>query len=59
MRPGGGALNGIVAIGGGTEHQGYATQHFHCEVHIASIYQHGTLRDVALKIKGGALVRTQ
>ena len=47
MRPGGGILGGMAAIGGATEHQGYGTPHLHAESHIACAYQLGTLADVA------------
>ena len=53
MRPGGGVLGGGVALGGGTEHQGYGTPHLHVEVHVVSIYQHGSLEEVAQKFREG------
>ncbi len=46
MRPCGGVLGGATALGGGTEHQGYGTPHMHGQVHVASIYQFGTMADV-------------
>ncbi len=46
MRPCGGILGGATALGGGTEHQGYGTPHMHGQVHVASIYQFGTMADV-------------
>ena len=46
MRPCGGVLGGATALGGGTEHQGHGTPHMHGQVHIASIYQFGTMADV-------------
>jgi len=50
MRPGGGVLGGSVAIGAGVEHQGYGTPHLHGQVHVASIYQFGTLREVRVRV---------
>ena len=46
MRPGGGILGGMSALGGATEHQGYGTPHLHAEGHIACAYQFGTLADI-------------
>ena len=46
MRPGGGVLGGMIAVGGGTEHQGYGTPHLHLQGHVASVYQYGTMADV-------------
>ena len=53
MRPGGGVLGGIPAVGGGTEHQGYGTPHLHLEIHVASIYQYSTLEEVVGKFQQG------
>ena len=55
MRPMGGVLGGIVALGGAVEHQGVGTPHFHCEAHIVCAYQYGTLEDIASKIRSGML----
>ena len=46
MRPGGGMLGGMPALGSATEHQGYGTPHLHAEGHIACAYQFGTLADI-------------
>ena len=51
MRPGGGVVGGVVALGGATEHQGYGTPHLHVEIHIACAYQYGTLHEVADLLK--------
>ena len=53
MRPGGGVLGGVVALGGGTEHQGYGTPHLHVEIHVCSIYQYGNMQDVVKQFKEG------
>ena len=52
MRPMGGVLGGITALGGAVEHQGMGTPHFHFEVHVACAYQYGTSEEIARKIKG-------
>ena len=59
MRPGGGVLGGIPAVGGGTEHQGYGTPHLHLEIHVASIYQYSTLEEVVGKFQQGVLTFQQ
>ena len=46
MRPCGGVLGGASAVGGGTEHQGCGTPHFHGEVHLVNMYQYRTLADI-------------
>jgi hypothetical protein len=51
MRPGGGILGGMPALGGGTEHQLLGAPHFHFEGHIACMYQYGTLAEVAQRIQ--------
>ena len=53
MRPMGGVLGGMNAMGGGTEHQGTGTPHFHAEGHIVCAHQYDTLEDIAQKIKSG------
>ena len=55
MRPVGGVFGGIVAFGGGVEHQGVGTTHFHFEAHIVCAYQYGTLEEIAAKIREGLL----
>ena len=50
LRPGGGVLGGISAVGGGTEHQGNGTPHLHLEAHVASAYQFDTLDVVVSKL---------
>ena len=55
MRPKGGVLGGITALGGAVEHQGVGTPHFHFEAHVVCAFQYGTLHDVAEKIKVGML----
>ena len=39
--------------------QGYGTPHAHLEVHVASIYQYGTLHDVAERLKNGSFTFQQ
>ena len=51
MRPLGGSFGGLPALGGGVEHQGVGTPHFHAEAHIVCCYQFDTLQDVAEKIR--------
>ena len=51
MRPGGGVVGGVVALGGATEHQGHGTPHLHVEIHIACAYQYCTLEEVAEMLK--------
>ena len=40
MRPGGGIFGSAIALGAGTEHQGYGTPHLHGEIHVNSIFQY-------------------
>ena len=54
MRPGGGVVGGVSAIGAGTEHQGVGVPHLHMEFHVASVYQFGTLAEVVNKLQAGA-----
>ncbi len=53
MRPGGGVLGGMPAIGGATEDQGYGTPHLHVEGHVASAYKYDTLAEIVEKLKAG------
>ena len=46
MRPWGGVFGAVPALSGGTEHQGHGTPHLHCDFHLASVYEYGTLKDV-------------
>ena len=48
-------MGGIPAIGGGVEHQGFGTPHFHFDAHVVCIYQYGTLQEIADKIKNQML----
>ena len=50
MRPTGGVLGGIAAIGGSTEYQGAGTPHYHAEGHIVCAYQYGTMKEIEEKI---------
>ena len=59
MRPGGGVLGGIPALGGATEHQGYGAPHLHVELHIASAYQYDTLQEVAASLQKGRFTFAQ
>jgi hypothetical protein len=58
MRPVGGALGGMTAFGGGTEHQGGGTPHFHGEGHVVCMHQFATLQEIGEKLKAG-LVNTE
>ena len=53
MRPMGGVLGGMCALGGATEHQGMGTPHFHAEGHVVCAYQYDTLHDIAEKLREG------
>ena len=53
MRPGGGVLGGMPAIGSGTEHQGHGTPHLHAQGHVASAYQFDTMQEIVEKLKAG------
>ena len=41
----------VVAVGGGTEHQGYGIPHLHLKLHVTSIYQYGTVRDITRSLE--------
>ena len=47
MRPVGGNLGGMMALGGATEHQGHGTPHLHAEGHIVCAYQYATMTEIA------------
>ena len=49
MRPMGGVLGGMNALGGAGENQGHGTPHLHAEGHIACAYQYGTLTEIPNK----------
>ena len=49
MRPTGGVLGGLSALGGSTEYQGLGTPHFHGEGHIVCAYQYGTMQEIESK----------
>ena len=51
----GGLLGAAQGMGTATEHQKYNTPHTHGEVHIACMYQFGTLASIAQKISKGLL----
>ena len=55
MRPLGGVLGGMATLGGGTEHQMNGAPHLHMEGHVVCVYQYGTLKEVADKIKQAAM----
>ena len=55
MIPIGGSLGGCPALGSAVEHQGHGTPHLHGDVHVACVYQFGTLQDVADRIKAELL----
>ena len=47
MRPLGGVLGGMSALGGAVEHQNHGTPHFHAEGHVVCAYQYKTLAEIA------------
>ena len=47
MLPMGGIFGGAEAVKGAVEHQRGSTPHLHALVHVASVYQHHTLSDIA------------
>ena len=51
MRPMGGVLGGMEALGGAIEHQGNGTPHLHAEGHVVCAYQFDTLADIAKKLR--------
>jgi hypothetical protein len=51
MRPTGGVLGGMTALGGATEYQGNGTPHFHAEGHIVCAYQYDTMEEIAAKFR--------
>ena len=51
MRATGGVLGACVAFGGATEYQEKTAPHFHAQVHIASVYQHNTMLEIARRIQ--------
>ena len=55
MRPLGGVLGGMATLGGGTEHQMNGAPHLHLEGHVVCVYQYGTLKEVADRIKQAAM----
>ena len=59
MRPVGGALGGITALGGATEYQNYGTPHFHGEAHMINAYQFGTMHEIAEKFRAKKITLAQ
>ena len=55
MRPLGGIFGGMSALGGATEHQAQGAPHLHMEGHVVCVYQYGTLKEVADKIRAKLL----
>ena len=55
LRPMGGALGAMTALGGSTEHQKKDPPQFHGEGHIACAHQFGTLVDIAESFKAGSM----
>ena len=53
MRPMGGSLGGMPALGGGMEHQVAGTPHVHAEGHVVCVYQYNTLAEVSQKLAAG------
>ena len=51
MRPTGGVIGGVETVEIGNEHQGHGTPHGHGQAHVVCIYQFGTLREIAEKIR--------
>jgi hypothetical protein len=52
MRPLGGVLGGMSALGGAVEHQNHGTPHFHAEGHVVCAYQYKTLAAETLSVRG-------
>ena len=52
MRPTGGCIGGMTALGGSTEYQGSGTPHLHAEGHVVCAYQFDTMQDIEEKIGG-------
>jgi hypothetical protein len=50
MLPMGGVLGGVEVLGGAVEHQRGGAPHFHLLGGVVSIYQHGTLLEIASRI---------
>ena len=55
MRPMGGVIGGMGALGSGIEHQQDGTPHLHAEGHVVCAYQFDTLNDIAAKIQKATL----
>ena len=51
MRPMGGVLGGMCALGGATEHQGSGTPHFHAEGHVVCAYEFDTMAEIQTKFE--------
>ena len=51
MRPLGGVLGGMSALGGAVEHQNHGTPHFHAEGHVVCAYQYKTLAEIAVLLQ--------
>ena len=51
MRPMGGVMGGMGALGGATEHQGNGTPHLHVEGHVVCAYQYDTMQEIATKFQ--------
>ena len=53
--PEGGVLGVVQAYGGAVEYQRVGAPHFHCNVHVANIYQHSSLEQIRKRIEGALL----
>ena len=47
MQPMGGTMGLAIALGGAAEYQKNDNPHFHGNLHLASVYQHKTLHEIA------------
>ena len=59
MRPMGGVLGGMTALGGATEYQGHGTPHFHAEGHVVCAYQYDTMEEIAAKFRAQKITLEQ
>ena len=55
MRPMGGVLGGMSALGGSTEYQGMGTPHLHAEGHVVCAYQYDTMQEIEMKFRSKKL----
>ena len=58
MRPTGGCMGGMNALGGSTEHQGSGTPHLHAEGHVVCAYQFDTVHEMEQTFRAQKTVET-